>query len=180
NGAAVLEGGVGEFGAVPAHRQVRAVELQHEPGGDDRPVLGAHRVRHAEEHLWGVARACLGDAASAWVGEPLEHLHHARIDALLAAISALPAPTIAAADLMRTTATYFAKRRAMLDYPTFRSRGYQIGSGLAESACKGLVGQREKGPGMQWTTPGAQAIATLRAAHLTGRWEEVLEAAKAA
>lgn len=136
-------------------------------------------VRHAEEHLWAVARVGQGDAA-AWIGDPLEHLHHGRVDALLAAIQVLPAPTTEAADLVRTTVAYFTKRRLMLDYPASRVRGYQIGSGLAESACKRLVSQREKGTGMQWTIPGAQAIATLRAAHLTNRWEEVIDAAKVA
>lgn len=65
----------------------------------------------------------------------------------------------------------------MLDYPHFRAQSYRIGSGLAESACKRLVSQREKGPGLRWTTRGAQAIATLRAAHLTNRWDEVVKVA---
>lgn len=137
-------------------------------------------LRHAEEHLWKVARACLGENTSPGIADPLDDLQHGRIDALLAAIAALPAPSTEAAELIATTVTYFAHRRTMLAYPTFRAQGYQIGSGLAESACKRLVSQREKGPGMHWTTPGAQAIATLRAAHLSNRWEEVLNAAKAA
>ena len=136
-------------------------------------------VRHAEEHLWEVARVCLGDRASAWIAPSLDDLHLGMVDALLAAITSLPAPTTAAAELIPTTVAYFAKRRAMLDYPSFRAQGYQIGSGLAESACKRLVSQREKGPGMHWTTPGAQAIATLRAAHLINHWDEVVNAAKA-
>ncbi len=144
------------------------------------PVVHILDLRHAEEHLWDVARLCLGDDASSWVADPLEQLQHGRIDALLAAISTLPAPTTEAAQLIPTTVAYFAKRRAMLDYPSFRAKGYQIGSGLAESTCKRLVSQREKGAGMHWTVPGAQAIATLRAAHLTNRWDEVLAAAKAA
>jgi hypothetical protein len=137
-------------------------------------------LRHAEEHLWKVAHACLGENVSAWISDPLDDLQHGRLDGLLAAIAALPTPTTEAADLIATTIAYFAKRRAMLAYPAFRARGYQIGSGLAESACKRLVSQREKGPGMHWTTPGAQAIASLRAAHLSNRWDEVLAAAKAA
>lgn len=137
-------------------------------------------LRHAEEHLWKVARACLSENTSAWITDPLDDLQHGRIDALLAAIAALSAPTTEVADLIATTVAYFTKRRSMLDYPAFRAQGYQIGSGLAESACKRLVSQREKGPGMHWTTPGAQAIATLRAAHLSHRWDEVLAAAKAA
>jgi hypothetical protein len=136
-------------------------------------------LRHAEEHLWEVARVCLGDDASVWITDPLKHLHQGQVDPLLEAIHTLPTPTTEAAELIPTTRAYFAKRRALLDYPSFRAHGYQIGSGLAESACKRLVSQREKGAGMHWTVPGAQAIATLRAAHLTHRWGEVIDAAKA-
>lgn len=137
-------------------------------------------LRHAEQHLWTVVRLCLGDNAATRVGPLLEDLHNGRVDALLDGLSTLPAPTVEAAVERTTAHAYFAKRRAMLDYPTFRAQGYQIGSGLAESACKRLVSQREKGPGMHWSTPGAQAIATLRAAHLSNRWDEVLAAANAA
>jgi hypothetical protein len=142
---------------------------------DGLPVRVTHILdhRHAEEHLWEVARACLGEQAAAWTPAPLEDLSHGRVDAVLAALRTLPTPTAAAAKLVTTACAYYDERRAMLDYPRFRAQGYHIGSGLAESACKRLVSQREKGPGMHWTVPGAQAIGTLRAAYLSDRWEEV-------
>jgi hypothetical protein len=137
-------------------------------------------LRHAEEHLGEVARLCLGEGAAGWIEGPREDLREGRVDALLAALRQLPTPTADAAKLVATTCTYFDERRAMRDYPRFRAAGYQIGSGIAESACKRLVSQREKGPGMHWTTPGAQAIATLRAAHLSTRWDEAIKVARAA
>ena len=136
--------------------------------------------RHAQEHLWDVARTCLGDDAADWIRDPLGYLEQGRVDDLVRVIQSLPTPTDEEAEAVRITSTYFAKRRAMLDYPHFRSLGYQIGSGLAESACKRLVSQREKGAGMHWTVPGAQAIATLRAAHLCDQWQEVIDLACAA
>lgn len=42
------------------------------------------------------------------------------------------------------------------------------------------MSQREKGPGMHGMTHGAQAIGTLRAAHLSHRWNEAVEVARAA
>jgi hypothetical protein len=137
-------------------------------------------LRHAEEHLWTVARACLGDGALAWIQTPLDHLHQGRVTQVVEAVRALTAPTEEAAKLVVTTAAYYEDRRAQMDYPAFRAQGMQIGSGLAESACKRLVGQRAKGPGMHWTVAGAQAIATLRAAYLSHRWHEVLDLARAA
>jgi hypothetical protein len=136
-------------------------------------------LRHAEEHLWAVARACLSDGILVWVQEPLTALREGRVDDLAAAIRTLPAPTKEAADLVTTTVAYYLARRAQMAYPAFRAQGYQIGSGLAESACKRVIGERLKGPGMHWTTAGAQAIATLRAAWLSGRWAEVVAIAEA-
>ena len=142
---------------------------------DGLSVQVTHILDHrpAEEHLWEVARACLGEQAAAWTPGPLEDLSHGRVDALLTAVRALPTPTPEAAKQVRTTCEYFDTRRTMLDYPRFRAQGYHIGSGLAESAGTRLVGQRAKGSGMHWTVPGAQAIGTLRAAYLSDRWAEV-------
>ena len=46
-----------------------------------------------------------------------------------------------------------------------------IGSGVVESANKTLITAREKGAGMRWRGPGAQAVASLRAVHRSGRWD---------
>lgn len=136
-------------------------------------------LRHAEEHLWAVARACLGDEVLAWVQAPLTALREGRVADLVTDLATLPTPTQEAADAVATTTRYYLARREQLAYPAFRAQGYQIGSGLAESACKRVIGQRLKGPGMHWTIAGAQAIATLRAAWLSGRWTEVTAVAKA-
>lgn len=148
--------------------------------GLDVPVVHILDLRHAEEHLWEVARRCRGEGAAGWIAAPLVDLREGRVDALIEALRHLPTPTTDAATCVKTTCAYFDTRRAMLDYPRFRAAGYQIGSGIAESACKRLVSQREKGPGMHWTTPGAQSIATLRAAHLSNRWHEAVTVARAA
>jgi hypothetical protein len=111
----------------------------------------------------------LDEEATTWTVALLDQLQEGRVDALLGALHQLPTPTAEAAKLGATTCTYYDTRRAMLDYSRFRAQGYQIGSSIAESACKRLVSQREKGPGMHWTTPCAQAIATLRVAHLSRR-----------
>jgi hypothetical protein len=50
-----------------------------------------------------------------------------------------------------------------MDYPGYRAKGWQIGSGPVESACKAVVGQRLKGSGMRWGEDGADAVCHLRA-----------------
>lgn len=62
----------------------------------------------------------------------------------------------------------------MLYYPPrgdiARARGLDIGSGMVESACKLVIGAREKGPGMRWSVPGAQAVANVRVLLLNEQW----------
>lgn len=59
-----------------------------------------------------------------------------------------------------------------MDYPTFRQRGWPIGSGVVESAIK-QIGKRPKGTEKHWTLPGAEATLQVITALLShdGRWD---------
>ena len=137
-------------------------------------------IAHAQEHLWSVGKAAWGEGSQAsahWVQRPLRALERGQLPQLcqdLATVAAeqeAGAPQVAA--LARKTAAYFTRRAAQIAYPTFVAAGYQIGSGLAESACKRFGTDRMKGAGMRWTVAGAQRVATLRMFVLSERWEEV-------
>jgi hypothetical protein len=65
---------------------------------------------------------------------------------------------------------YLSPRLAITDYPKYRANGCIIGSGMMESSCKQIVGQRLKGAGMQWSEPGALAMAALVSQRLNGTW----------
>jgi len=56
---------------------------------------------------------------------------------------------------------YLRPRVAMTDYVDFRAHGLVIGSGIMESTCKQLVGQRLNGSGRQWSEGGAVAMSAL-------------------
>ena len=58
---------------------------------------------------------------------------------------------------------YLRERVWMMDYRSLRKRGYYIGSGVIESACKTLVAARCKLAGMHWRHKNAAGIALLRA-----------------
>jgi hypothetical protein len=62
-----------------------------------------------------------------------------------------------------------------LDYHTFRRRGLPIGSGAIESAVRRVINLRLKGNGLLWLEVNAEAVLVMRAAVLTGRWQETLE-----
>ena len=69
--------------------------------------------------------------------------------------------------------TYFENQRHRMDYPAHVAKGWQIGSGPVESACKTVVGQRLKGAGRRWGADGADAVCHLRALFRSGdrQWE---------
>jgi hypothetical protein len=59
--------------------------------------------------------------------------------------------------------TYFRNHAHRMDYPEYLRRGWQIGSGAVESACKTVVNQRLCLGGMRWGEGGGDAVAHLRA-----------------
>jgi hypothetical protein len=64
---------------------------------------------------------------------------------------------------------------AHMDYAQFRRQGFPIGSGAVESAIRRVINLRIKGPGVLWEEENAEGMVVLRAAALSGRWEELLE-----
>ena len=62
-----------------------------------------------------------------------------------------------------------------LRYNCFRSRGVPMGSGAIESTIRRVINLRLKGNGIYWTEDNAEAVFQLRAAVVSGRWEEILE-----
>jgi len=64
-----------------------------------------------------------------------------------------------------------------LDYDAMQRRGLPIGSGAIESAIRRVVNQRLKGNGLMWCEGNAEGMLLLRAAALTGRWDEEMQRA---
>jgi hypothetical protein len=69
--------------------------------------------------------------------------------------------------------TYFGNNVHRMEYPEYLAEGWHIGSGVVESACKTVVGQRLKGPGMRWGEEGAHALCHVRALYRSekGQWQ---------
>ena len=69
--------------------------------------------------------------------------------------------------------TYFESNAHRMEYPEYLTEGWHIGSGVVESACKTVVGQRLKGAGMRWGEEGAHAMCHVRALYRSeeGQWE---------
>jgi len=72
-----------------------------------------------------------------------------------------------AATAVHAAITYFSNNRHRMKYDEYRKKGYAIGSGTVESACKQIATARLKISGARWTLNGLIATAKARAAWLT-------------
>lgn len=77
------------------------------------------------------------------------------------------------AEAVKEVVGYLGRHAHRMDYPEYLARGWCIGSGAVESACKTVVGQRLKLAGMRWGEGGADAVCHLRALYRSehGQWE---------
>jgi hypothetical protein len=128
---------------------------------------------HAAEHLCDFALMLhpQDDAArSAWSGQAKGILYEQGGEALLKHLQALILPPRTSAEVqeeLRKLIGYFENNRHRTDYPTYRQRGWDIGSGPTEAGCK-IIGERLKGSGMRWVEEGAATVAALRALYVSG------------
>jgi len=127
---------------------------------------------HAAEHLGVVAQAAFQEesAQKAWLQGARQLLWEGQLSAVIQACQALAREGRGAQEA-RKAATYFTNHAARMDYATYRSKGYQVGSGTVESACKQLGILRMKAPGATWNREGARFTAKARAALLSDQWD---------
>jgi hypothetical protein len=62
-----------------------------------------------------------------------------------------------------------------LRYNCFKFRGVPLGSGAIESTIRRVINLRLKGNSIYWTEENAEAVFQLRAAVVSGRWEQTVE-----
>jgi hypothetical protein len=130
---------------------------------------------HASQHLWDLGRALHGqnEAATAkWV-EPRRHqLRHGREKQVLAEIAGLKVPRGEAGEVVKREQNYFATHAGRVSYQRIHRRGWPIGSGPVESACR----QRQcrfKRPGQFWTAKGMRHLSALTEARHNHHWDEL-------
>jgi hypothetical protein len=131
---------------------------------------------HVAEYLGDLAKALYpgrDQEAEVWRTAWCSRLKAEGGGPVLAALRALDVKGRAARAVQREVVTYFENQVHRMDYPAYRAKGWQIGSGPVESACKTVVGQRLKGGGMRWGADGADAVCHLRALFRSegGQWE---------
>lgn len=133
---------------------------------------------HAREHVWKVARSVFGRGhpqEAAWAQSACDLLNEGNTLTLVKMIEQLPAippQPGTTRSVPEIEADYFRSNAQRMRYPTFRAQGMQIGSGVAEAACKTVVSTRAKRSGMRWTPEGLDAVLALRTTVLNGAYDD--------
>ena len=127
---------------------------------------------HAAEHVCDFAKAWHGEgeAATAWAQQAKGILYEYGGEALLTHLAEVELPSGTGKEVreaLRLLIGYFENNRHRTDYPAYRERGWDIGSGPTEAGCK-IIGERLKGSGMRWVEEGAAAVGALRALYVSG------------
>lgn len=140
-------------------------------------ALAPHAVQlldwyHLQEHLATVAKLLPASDGAPWHAAQRAHLTAGAwrtvIRALL--VHARDGDTAELRKAATQCVGYLWWHRGRLNYPLARACGYPIGSGRIESACKQVVQQRCKGPGMRWEHAQVEAVLHARCAWLNADW----------
>ena len=128
---------------------------------------------HASQYVWKAAATIFGETnevRTSWVRQQLDALWDGRVADVLVVLERYRAKGEGVTDALG----YFTTHQARMNYPAYRARGLQIGSGPIESACKQLVSARLKLAGMIWDQEGAEAVAVVRAWLKSDRWDAAM------
>jgi hypothetical protein len=140
---------------------------------------------HAAEHLHEAARATWGrdtPQAAAWAEQLTAALGDGQVDQVIAALQQqaqrLGPPQAGDGPdhprrVLANNVHYFQAHRPHMDYPTYRRKGWPIGSGVTEAGVK-QFNKRVKGTEQFWSLSGVESILALRALWLSqdGRWQQ--------
>ena len=129
---------------------------------------------HATEYIAPVANATFTDKdkRQSWSEQVRSDLWEGKLAEVIAAFDRFTEHP-QAGEAATKALTYFTNNQQRMDYPTYRAKGYQIGSGTIESGCKQIVSQRLKVAGAIWELDNAIKTAKARAALLSGQWDTI-------
>ncbi len=132
---------------------------------------------HALEHIWDCGKVLLGEGSKAtvkWVKKRESWLWDGQTRKLLNDLQKQQKKHRGRKrNELAGLHKYIRDNKQEMRYDVFRAKGYDIGSGAVEGACKHVVGKRLKQSGMIWNRTGSSAILALRVVWLNAKWEQL-------
>ncbi len=132
---------------------------------------------HASEHIWSCGEILFGEGTEAtkiWANKCLDLLWDGWTRKLLKLLEkARKRLRGKRREAMDSLHHYIMVNEEQMRYDLFRAKGYDIGSGSVEGACKYVVGKRLKQSGMIWSRDGSSSVLALRIIWLNNRWDRL-------
>jgi hypothetical protein len=133
---------------------------------------------HVMERLWKAAWCFFDEAtqkreAQKWVEKDLRMLLEGKVRYVISGLNQMKTKRGLKGARRKTieeVAGYFQRNRDRMKYDEYLAKGYPIGSGVVEGACRHLVKDRLERTGMRWRPEGAQSMLDLRATYLNEEW----------
>lgn len=104
---------------------------------------------HVKDHMWELGSALYGEGTKKtkrFVGYKLDQIVSGKVSKVIGALGKLKVTGDEKSLMLRQTIGYLRVNRHRMRYPKYRGKGYHIGSGVVESACK-QFGARLDGAG---------------------------------
>lgn len=132
---------------------------------------------HAKGTISDAAKAIFGanEFGEQWAKTCRDELEAGEIDNIIGKLESFTETSIEA----KRCRDYLINNKKRLNYPYFRKIGLSTSSGIVESGCRHVIGERVKRSGMHWTVRGANSIIALRCSRLSGRYENFMDQRKA-
>lgn len=133
-------------------------------------------IIHVTEYLWEAVNTLLGEThpmREIWMQDALRCLLEADLHHLLNHLNyQLSGLSKRKQDVLKKVIRYLNNNRDYMHYQDYLTKGYPIGTGVIEGACRHLIKDRFERAGMRWSKKGAQVMLDLRAVYLNGDWED--------
>jgi hypothetical protein len=129
-------------------------------------------IYHVMEYLWRGAHVFHKEGspeAASWMTDKLNKLLLGKVKEVIIEFKGLL--KIVAGERreqLRRVITYLENGKNHMRYDIYLKRGYPVGSGVVEGACKNLVKDRMEQCGMRWTIAGAEAVLGMRSIQING------------
>lgn len=124
---------------------------------------------HAAERIWKVAGSFYGQGSGKavwWAETRVTQLRKGLWRSVLRSLTHLHGKTAEQKEVLHDAVRYFRNHGRRMNYPLYEKRGFHIGSGIAEGACKHVIHSRFKQAGMRWSRNGAENLLALRLDYL--------------
>jgi len=140
---------------------------------------------HAAQHAWDCAKLLWPDSPTliaSWAKDIRKNIKQGKVAVVIGYLTELLENATQykqynfsqkAVKTLKRLIAYYTEHASRMDYPSYLSQGYSIGSGSVESLHKQVLHARMRGAGMRWSKRGASRMVALRARYINDRWNEV-------